>query len=211
MCLPWWWWLLKKKKKNWGWAARYQGIVLETVDEPGSVSTHLYLLSIPLWNNAWVFVFIFAFILPCICSEAAISAWKALYQLLCLLQLHPRGRTASSSVPHFCPFAGTMDELSLCCVTVSCLPLSQECELLRAGTSSISIFLFVILASNTVPVHPAGTWVNACWINKQMIVFSGGNQNRKKNEKGNAVFTEKEIANIMQNHVYAIMNWEPWK
>lgn len=54
--------------------------------------------------------------------------------------------------------AGTLAKLSLHCVTVSCLPLSLEYELLRAGTRSISIFLFIILASSTVPSHTAGIW-----------------------------------------------------
>lgn len=126
---------------------KYQSILFEIVEEPESVSVYLHLLPTATVN-----------IFPPVClCEAALSAWKALYRLLCLLRLHPRSCFASSSAL-LVSLAGTLVRLSLHCVTVSCLLFPQEYELLRAGTRSISIFLFVVLVSNTVPIHTAGTW-----------------------------------------------------
>lgn len=53
--------------------------------------------------------------------------------------------------------------------------------------------------------------VNGCRINKQRTAFSRGYRKRKMSERANSIFTKKEIADIMWNHVYLIVNQEPWK
>ena len=76
----------------------------------------------------------------------------------------PTAATWAALLLHLCLFhssalVGTSAGLSLHCVTVSCLPLSEKHELLRAAASrSIFIFQFITLASSTAPIHTADIW-----------------------------------------------------
>lgn len=85
MCQAWCWWLLKER----GGAVKipkYQSILFEIVEEPGSVSVYLCLLPTATLNNTR---FLVLFSYSCMFAQGCSLCLESSLWLLCLLRLHP--------------------------------------------------------------------------------------------------------------------------
>lgn len=113
------------------------------------------------------------------------------------------GYIASLSVPHGSSLPGAWLEASLHYVTVSCLPLPG---VWTPWGQRLDQFPFSVynpsFQHRLVPYKVVGKCMLNKQTNKQMIVFSGGNQKEKKVERGSSVFTKKGIANILGDSMH---------